>query len=222
MMKFIRRFKDLGISGHSAQWYDKNSRNHRIEEMKGYADEVIKHVKNGASILDAAPGPGYLAIELAKLGHYKITGLDISNDFVNIARANAKAAGVDVEFKQGNISDMPFADNIFDFITCTAAFKNFKEPIKALNEMFRVLKPGAAALIVDMDRDVTGKQLDNYANNIGVKGIEALFMRLIFKYFLIKGAYNKDEFINLISRTSFKVSDIKKNGIALYVYLKKT
>jgi ubiquinone/menaquinone biosynthesis C-methylase UbiE len=62
---------------------------------------------------------------MAKLGKYKITGLDISKDFVEIARRNVKETGVEVEFRQGSVADIPFQDKMFDFIICNAAFKNF-------------------------------------------------------------------------------------------------
>jgi len=221
MMNIMRRFKDLGIKGTMARWYDRNTRTHRLDEIKGYAKEVAVHVRNGNSVLEIAPGPGYLSIELAKLGKYKITGLDISEDFVEIARKNAKEAGVDVEFRQGNASNIPFHDNSFNFIICTAAFKNFKEPTKALNEMRRVLKVGGTALIVDLDRDVSNRQLNAFTESIGVKGLEALFMKFTFKYFLKKGAYTKDGFISMISRTPFNRYDIREQGITLYVYLQK-
>src|ERR687886_616577 len=128
MMKIQRRFKDIGIEGMAARWYDNNTRKHRLTEMRGYAREVAKHIQDGCSVLEVAPGPGYLAIELAKLGNYKIIGLDISKDFVAIARRNAKEADVEVEFRYGSVADIPFPDNTFDFVICTAAFKNFKEP----------------------------------------------------------------------------------------------
>ena len=221
MMKVLRRFNDLGINGFMARWYDKNSRDHRIEELRNYAKEAAKHVEQGGSILEVAPGPGYLAIELAKLGSYKIIGLDISKDFVDIAQANAKRAGVEIEFQQGNVANMPFSDNMFDFLICTAAFKNFKEPLKALSEMYRVLKPGAAALIIDMNGNVSNQQLDSLINEMNVKGIEALFMKLTFKHFLRRGAYSKDGFITLLSKTTFKKYDIKEIGIGFYIYLRK-
>ncbi len=134
-MKFLRHRKDLGINGAAARWYDKNSRNHRLEEMKLYAKEAASHLHDGDAVLELAPGPGYLSVELSKLGRYKIFGLDISQDFVEIARRNAREAEADVDFRQGNVSDIPFPDNSFDFIICTAAFKNFREPRKALDEM---------------------------------------------------------------------------------------
>ena len=71
--------------------------------------------------MEVAPGPGYLAIELAKLGICdKIIGLDISKGFVEIAQRNAKEAGVSevVEFQHGNVVNIHFPDNSFDFIIC--------------------------------------------------------------------------------------------------------
>ena len=224
MMKQQRRFKDLGIKGMTARWYDDNTKKSRLDEMKEYAKEASKYLHNGCSVLEVAPGPGYLAIELAKLGRCtKIIGLDISQDFVEIAKRNADKAGVveEVEFRLGNVSDMPFPDNEFDFIICTAAFKNFKEPLKALNQMYRVLKSGGNALIVDMNRNISNQQIEDYIENIKSNGIGKLFMKLIFKHFLRNGAYTKDEFINLISKTQFKQYDIKEKEIGFYIYLKK-
>jgi ubiquinone/menaquinone biosynthesis C-methylase UbiE len=74
--------------------------------------------------LEAAFGPGYLAIELAKLGEYKITGLDISSKFVQISSQNAKQSGVNIGFRQGGVENMPFPDESFDPTICTSAFKN--------------------------------------------------------------------------------------------------
>src|SRR6185436_16593925 len=123
-----------------------------------------------------APGPGYLAIELAKMGRFEIVGLDVSKDFVELAQRNAAQAGVEVEFRQGNASRIPFPDNTFDFVICTAAFKNFKEPLVALGEMYRVLKPGSIALIVDMNRNASDEQIEDYTTKMGVKGFEKVIM----------------------------------------------
>ena len=221
MMKFFRKFNDLGIKGSDARWYDKNSRNHRLDEMRGYAAEVAKHVGKNGVVLEVAPGPGYLSIALAKMGNYKITGMDISQDFVGIARKNAKDADVNVDFVQGNVAEMPFPADTFDFIICTAAFKNFKEPLKALNEMYRVLKPGGGGLIVDMNRAVSNKKLDESVKAMKLKGLQALFMKLTFKYFLKKGAYTKDEIISLASKTAFAACNVAEEGIGLNIYLQK-
>src|SRR5215212_5677890 len=221
IMKQQRRSKDIAIEGIAARWYDHNTRKHRLAEMKAYAKEVAKQIQDGCSILEVAPGPGYLAIELAKLGKFKIMGLDISKDSVEIARRNAKEAGAEVEFWQGSVANIPFPDNMFDFIICTTAFKNFKEPFKALSQMYRVLRSGGAALIIDMNRNASNQQIEEYTKNMGEKGIGTFFMKLIFKYFLRNGAYTKDEFTNLISKTAFKEYGIKEEGMGFYIYLRK-
>ncbi len=94
----------------TACWYDNNTRKCRLTEMKEYAKEASKYLHDGCSVLEVASGPGYLSIEIAKLGVCnKIIGLDISKDFVEIAQRNAKAAGVIVvEFQRGNVADIHF------------------------------------------------------------------------------------------------------------------
>ncbi len=221
MMKFFRRFNDLGINGSMARWYDRNSKNHRMEEMKGYAREVAGHIKEGDTVLEIAPGPGYLSIALAKLGNYKITGLDISRDFVEIACKNAGEAGVKVDFQQGNAAELPLPGNTYQFIICTAAFKNFKEPLKVLNEMYRVLTPGGTALVIDMKANVKNQDIDAMIKSGNLKRMDALFEKLAFKYFLKKGAYTKEGLTDLISRTAFKDYKILESGIGFSVYLTK-
>jgi ubiquinone/menaquinone biosynthesis C-methylase UbiE len=221
MMKQMRRFKDLGIDGLNARWYNNNSRKHRLEEMKEYADLVAMNLKDGNAVLEVAPGPGYLSIELSKFGKYRIIGIDISKTFIDIARTNAQDAGADVEFRQGTVAAIPYPDSTFDAIVCTAAFKNFKEPDKALAEMHRVLKPGGTGLIVDMNRCASDRQIEQLTQKMGVKGLEALFMKLTFKYFLRKGAYTREELAGLIAATKWKKSTIEEKGICFHIRLWK-
>jgi 2-polyprenyl-3-methyl-5-hydroxy-6-metoxy-1,4-benzoquinol methylase len=72
---------------------------------------------------DVAAGPGYLSIEFARRG-YRVTGLDISRTFVDIATQHAQRAGVSAGFRLGDVADMPFASDSFDYVVCVAAFKN--------------------------------------------------------------------------------------------------
>ncbi|NLT95835.1 MAG: class I SAM-dependent methyltransferase [Clostridia bacterium] len=218
MMKFIRKKKDVGIYGLAAKGYDRNARQSRLPEMQGYADEVALHVNKGADVLEVAPGPGYLAIELAKRG-FKVTGIDISPDFVKIAKQNAKEANVSVNFLEGNASRLPFGDRSFDFIVCSAAFKNFKEPVKALWEMHRVLKQGGKALIIDMNREATNDDINKEVSKM--KGFDKHFVKFSFKTFLKQSAYTEDEFEAMILETPFDRYSIRKVGISLYVYLYK-
>jgi len=220
MMKFVRKFKDLEIQGKKAQEYDDFSRKYRLKDIKEYANVAAGHFTAGGSVLEIATGPGYFCIELAKLGIFKIIGLDISHDLVEIARANARQAGVEVDFLQGNASSLQFPDLSFDFIFCSWAIKNFKEPVKALNEMYRVLKPGGIALIIDLNHDAASQEWNKYSSSLGLKGMTALFMKLAFRI-QRSGAYSKSKFDELIKNTHFQKHDIQELGINLYVYLIK-
>jgi ubiquinone/menaquinone biosynthesis C-methylase UbiE len=220
LMRLGRKFNDLGITGGFARWYDKNTRENRIGEMREYAKEAKKHLTDNANVLEIAPGPGYFSIELAKMGNFDITGMDISAEFVEICKTNAKRENVSINFLQGNVSKMPFENGAFDFIFCSAAFKNFKEPLTALHEMYRVLKDSGIVLIVDMNHDVSKEKLAEEAAKISKSGFERWFMKKTFKG-LCKGAYSKNELKNMIKQTSFNKNEINEEGISLYIYLYK-
>ncbi|PEC49071.1 SAM-dependent methyltransferase [Bacillus sp. AFS077874] len=220
MMKNMRKKKDVGIYGYTAKWYDKNSRKSRMTQMQEYATEIQSLVQEGAKILEVAPGPGYLSIELAKIG-FDVTGIELSPDFVNIEKNNAKEANVLVNFKEGNASNLPCDDNTFDFIICSAAFKNFMDPVKALKEMYRVLKPGGTSLIIDMNFNATAQDIEGEIRKTGMTGFDKYFVKFAFKTFLKKGAYTKENFEMFLNETEFKNYNIKQEGISLYVYLYK-
>ena len=136
------------MEGFVARWYAATTLKD-LKEHQILARRIADDLPAGARILEVAPGPGYCAVELAKLG-CGVTALDISHTFVEIARRNAAAARVAVDFRQGSASAMPFPPESFDFLFCRAAFKNFSEPVRALQEMRRVLKPGGKAMIIDL------------------------------------------------------------------------
>src|SRR5262249_42543652 len=149
------------------------------------ADMIAARLHAGARVLEVAPGPGYLAIELAKRG-LGVEGLDISRSFVRIATLNAERARVAVDFHHGDAAEMPFGADSFDFIVCRAAFKNFSEPVEALREMHRVLKPRGEALIIDMRRDASDAAIDEHVRDRKLGRVDAALSKGIFKLLLRK------------------------------------
>jgi ubiquinone/menaquinone biosynthesis C-methylase UbiE len=220
MMKLARKYQDLGVEGDKARQYDDFSRRYRMGDFAEYATTAADHLEPGGSALEVACGPGYFCTELARLGDYRVTGLDISHDLIGIARANARQAGADVEFVEGNGSALPFPDATFDLVFCSWAVKNFMDPAKVMREMHRVLKPGGTALIVDLNHDATARDWKQYAHERGLAGLTALTMRLAF---LIQrnGAYSKAEFEELVRDTQFRGRDIGEKNINLCVSLVK-
>jgi len=212
-------YKGIAMEGTIANWYAKNTgRDQR--RFRAAARAVAERVQPSGEVLEVAPGPGYLAIEIAKSGR-KVTTLDISQSFVRIARANAAKAGVAIDIRHGNASGMPFADASFDFVVCMAAFKNFSDPIGALNEIHRVLRPGGRAAIFDLRRDAASKEIDTEVRDMQLSAVNALLTRWIFKTTLLRSAYPRHDIERLAAASRFGGCEIVTDGIGFELRLFK-
>jgi ubiquinone/menaquinone biosynthesis C-methylase UbiE len=213
-------YKGIGMQGRIATWYAKNTWKDIVEFQK-LADRLSKEVPVNSRILEVAPGPGYLSIELAKRGRYEITALDISKSFVEIAKHNAHKESVTVDFQHGNASAMPFDDNSFDFIVCRAAFKNFSHPIQAINEMYRVLKTGGHANIIDLRKDASIDEIDAYIRKSDLGWFNSFLYKITFRFLLIPRAYSKEQFAQMTLSSRFGGSEIIESGIGFEIILRK-
>lgn len=212
-------YKGLGMEGMIARWYARNT-GRDLAPFRQLAGELAGRVAPGGDILEVAPGPGYLAIELAKLG-YRVVGLDISRSFVSMAAENALQAGVAVSFRHGDAAHMPLEGDSFDLVVCRAAFKNFSEPVQALNEMHRVLRPGGRAVILDLRRDASPAAVNDCVNGMGLGFINRLLTKLAFRCMLLKRAYTQEQFREMALQTPFKRCDILAEPLGLEVSLTK-
>jgi ubiquinone/menaquinone biosynthesis C-methylase UbiE len=215
-----KAWKGKGMEGTVARWYARTRRND-MEDFCREAKSVAEHLRSGCHVLEVAPGPGFFAVELAKLGDFKITGLDISQTLVEIATENARNAGAKVDFRLGNASSMPFAGESFDFIYCSAAFKNFSEPVKALDEMYRVLRPGGEAVVLDLCKDAPLDEIDTYVKQSGRSRIDAWMTKWTFRHVLLKRAYTKEEFVCMAAQSRFGTCQINVAPIGFEVRLTK-
>jgi len=212
--------KDSPIKGVLAKWYASNT-GKSLDVFSRLARRVADELPQGSKVLEVAPGPGYFCIELAKLGPYSITGVDLSPTFVEIAASKAAAAGVKVEFKQGNASSLPLADDTFDFLLCRAAFKNFAQPVGALQEMCRVLKPEARGLLIDLNRDASPESIDHAVNDMDLNFANRMVTKLIFRTMLLRRAYSRQEFKQLLAQTGFRHVDIQEADIGFEISMTK-
>jgi len=219
-MTTTKAYKGLPMEGVIASWYAKTTMKD-INRHKLIAKQLVDKIPVNGSVLEIAPGPGYFCIELAKLGKFQITGLDISKSFVKIARKNAAEAGLKIDFREGNASAMPFKDNTFDFTFCQAAFKNFSEPVKAVSEMYRVLKPGGMAVIADMRRDASAEDIEREVNVMGLDPLNRFFVKWTFDQMLLKSAYSIDAMRSMIAQTPFGSCRIDVKGVGFLAWLQK-
>src|ERR1700741_1092870 len=97
-MSQVKAYRGMGMEGWSASWYSSIQRK-SLHEYKARARKVAAELPPGAAVLDLAPGPGFFAVELARLGDFRVSGLDISRNCVEIAREEARQAGGQVDFR---------------------------------------------------------------------------------------------------------------------------
>lgn len=216
MAREARGYRGLGMEGSVARRYaestGRDARRHAEQ-----ADLVRARTPGGGRLLEVAPGPGYTAIELAGHPAYRVTGLDISETFVEIAEDRARQAGVEADFRLGNASAMPFPDASFDFVFCFAAFKNFADPVGALREMRRVLAPGGRAFLIDLRPDVTRDAVAEDVARMGLGRFDRVMTRFILGTMLPRRAHTKDEFEGYLAQTSFGAHAIEQTPMSLEV-----
>jgi ubiquinone/menaquinone biosynthesis C-methylase UbiE len=215
-----KAYKGMGMEGGVARWYAKITGKDPAE-FEALAQRVAGGLPPEARVLEVAPGPGYFAIALARLGNRKITGLDISKTFVEIAQKNAKEEGVVVDFRLGNASQMPFEENTFDLILCRAAFKNFSEPVKALEEMRRVLKPGGRAVVIDLRKDTPVEEIDSYVDKMDIGTVNAFVTKWTFRHVLLKRAYARPQFEQFIAQSGWSNFLIEDAPVGFEITLRK-
>jgi ubiquinone/menaquinone biosynthesis C-methylase UbiE len=214
-------YKGLPMEGMVARWYARIRRSgSQIADWRQQAAQLTAGLAAGADVLEVAPGPGYFAIELARLGRFHVTGLDISHTFVELARQHAQQAGVQVDFRQGDASRMPFAAGSFDLVVCQAAFKNFSRPVQALDEMYRVLRDGGTAVIQDMSGDVTRADIGQEVQRMQLGPLNACMTRQALLG-LRRRAYTTEQFARLAAKSAFGGGEITAGGIGMEVRLRK-
>ena len=117
-------------------------------------------------ILDIATGTGDFAIEALKLAPDKVIGVDISAGMLKYGNEKIVKLGLEhkIELILGDSEKLPFDDNTFDAITVSFGVRNFENLEKGLIDMFRVLKPGGKALVLEFSkpRSFPMKQLYNF------------------------------------------------------------
>lgn len=127
------------FSGGWKKWND-----FTMDFLKPMGDEIISslNLKDDDVVLDIASGTGEPAFSIAALTKKgKVVATDVSDQMLAIATEFATNNNItNVEFKVADISELPFADNSFDKISCRMGFMFFPDMQIASNEMFRVCK----------------------------------------------------------------------------------
>lgn len=127
------------------------------EEGFWESEEVLvrKYFNLNSSVLDVGCGTGRTTIPLSQMG-YNVIGIDITSQMIDAARKIAQSKNLGIDYRVGDATHLDFEDNLFD----NAIFANNgwtqipgkENRQKALNEIFRVLKPGGCFIFTSHRR----------------------------------------------------------------------
>lgn len=105
----------------------------------------------GMHVLDCATGTGDLALSFAqKVGKQgRVVGTDFNADMLSFAPAKSAKAGVDITWEVADAMALPYADASFDVASISFGIRNVDDPVVALSEMARVVKPGGRVVVLE-------------------------------------------------------------------------
>jgi ubiquinone/menaquinone biosynthesis C-methylase UbiE len=194
--------------------YDRYSRQAFDKYYLKVAREIVDFCPNGR-ILDVGCGPGYLAIQVARLSkNTRIDGVDLSPKMVLLAINSAIEHGVEKRVKfvvgNGNALDCPEAD--YDMVVSTGLFHCLREPVRFLNECFRVLKPGGEAWIYDPAEITSG--VHRLYRDLGRDWAEVVIflgITLLAKIFR-QGNLSRKDLFDIVNRSRFPEYSISVHG----------
>ncbi|KPK01906.1 MAG: arsenite S-adenosylmethyltransferase [Nitrospira bacterium SG8_35_4] len=183
-----------------------------ISKKIGYTDEELKAVpeganlglgcgnpvaiaslKEGETVLDLGSGPGldcFLAAD--KVGRNgKVIGVDMTPEMIEKARGNARKGNYsNVEFRLGEIENLPVADNSVDAVISNCVINLSPDKESVFKETFRVLKPGGRIMISDV---VLSKELPDFIKDSADAYIGC-----------ISGAITRDEYMETVKAAGFQ------------------
>ena len=114
----------------------------------------LSGAKAGMKVLDCATGTGDLAIEFKKTvgATGEVVGTDFCKEMLEPAPAKAKAQNLDIHFELADVTQLQFADKRFDVSSISFGIRNVNDPVKALQELARVVKPGGQVMVLEFGK----------------------------------------------------------------------
>jgi demethylmenaquinone methyltransferase/2-methoxy-6-polyprenyl-1,4-benzoquinol methylase len=203
---FLNRFLSMGI--------DVSWRRKAIKTLKKHHPQLI---------LDVATGTGDMAILASQmLQPKKVTGIDISEKMLEIGRRKYKAENIDnIELLYGDSETINFSDNSFDAVTVAFGVRNFENLHKGLEEILRVLKPGAMLVVLEFSKPLFPgmKQLYNLYMGIIAPEIASWFSRnkRAYKYLnkSAKAFPDRKNFVDILNNIGYTNTSFKSLSLGI-------
>lgn len=147
---------------------------HKWRTLANSAPYIIPYIHPHMHILDIGCGPGTISVDFARhVPQGQVTGIEYVPEPLEQARALATSQGIkNITFQVGNIHALGFPDNSFDIVHVHQVLQHIADPVQALREMRRVVKPGGVVAARESAEYVW------YPENEGVRAWWALTEKL--------------------------------------------
>lgn len=151
-------------------------RSHTWRTAENSAGYLLPHLRAGMDLLDVGCGPGTITVDLAThVPGGRVLGVDTSPDVLAKAADLAVAQGVEnVELEQADVMALPYSDSSFDVVHAHQVLQHLADPVAAVREMRRVLRPGG--LLAVRDADYGGMRW--YPDSDGLEAWRSLYLTL--------------------------------------------
>ena len=217
--RLLKRFHPEGIPRLGAILYNAISGSSVFQRhYELIAKDILTYCAEG-SLLDIGTGPGRLLLELHRLSPgMRLVGIDISPSMVVKARQNMVDAGLSeaIGIKEGNAGQIPFGGDSFDVVVSTGSIHHWKDPTGGLNEVYRVLKPEAYALMYDLVSDTPTSILHEMARQFGSWRTSLFWLHSFDEPF-----YSRRNYESLAGPTLFQEGQTRFVGLLCCLILKK-
>jgi 2-polyprenyl-6-hydroxyphenyl methylase/3-demethylubiquinone-9 3-methyltransferase len=149
----------------AGSWWDENGPLHllkvmvnpwRVPYFANVMRECIGADLHNVHLLDVGCGGGVLAEEYARLG-CQVTGIDISEQSLEVARAHAQSEGLSIDYRQGLATELHFDEGSFEAVSCCDVLEHIPDWQQVIAEAGRVLAPGGLFLFDTINRTPRSK-----------------------------------------------------------------
>lgn len=156
-MERVPEHEAIAAIADARQYSERMNNRFVMHEYRQLAREAAQHLPEGGTLVDVGTGPGYVAIEVARLvagRGCRIIGLDLSQAMLTVAAENAAAQGLGeaIAWRHGDAKAMPFDRDTIDCIVSSGSLHHWADPGRVFDEMARVLAPGGACVVRDSKR----------------------------------------------------------------------
>ncbi len=182
--------------------------------------KVVKSIDFSGNVLDLCTGTGDIAGLISNNYKCNVIGLDFSIEMLKIA----KNRYAHIDFIEGDCTNLPFANESFDFVTISFGLRNIENYDKALDEIYRVLKPNGKFIHLDFGKK---NPIANVIYNFIVPKLVSIFYKNLVPYdYLVKSKklfFDETQLISLFEKHLFnkvKTKSYLLGGISYQVMQK--